>query len=614
MSRCSRPLLLVLASFLTVVVWASPASAHATLVGADPADGSLLDDAPETVALTFSEPVSIDASTVDFVDAEGNRLGATISGHGASESVLIVSLENAPDGLYSLRWSAFSSSDGHVTRGMLVWGIGAGADLTHADFAEPSDPISPIEVLLRWAMLLSFGIMAGAVMLDRTVVSPLRSRFPSALDDAWHQGSAAILHRAMLIGASIATGASLVLVAYQLLAAWTTGSQSLIDAVDTALVSTSWGQWALLRALVLAALFVLVARRGVNVGALGLGLLGVVALAQSAGGHSAGTGTAVFSVLNDVVHLITSMSWVGAVVLLAVIARLPAHTGRQMRAVALSAFSPVAFMMVAAAIITGLLAVGDQARSIDAAISTLYGQAMLGKLALIAGMLGAALLIRRQYSAESVSSVVRAEAIAGALAVGLVALMTASTPANGVEWRPAIAEGTRQLAVVRDDIQIGVTVSPNAPGQNFVLVDTATVRRPALAPIDRVIARVRSTDVDLAGTTFEVPATDRDGEYELGTTSFSVSGNYDLEIVVRRTGLPDKVAQFDWTVADPSPRAVIISDHPLGPWTSALASAAAAAFALLLASQAGIAIRRDRRTRSLESFAQTTESRNEVDS
>lgn len=614
MTRRSRPLLLALASLLTVMVWASPASAHATLVGADPADGSLLDEAPQTVALTFSEPVSIDASTIEFIDAEGNRLDATISGHGDSESVLIVSLENAPDGLYSLRWSAFSSSDGHVTKGMLVWGIGAGADLTQADFAEPSDPISPIEVALRWAMLLSFGLMAGAVMLDRIVLSPLRSRYPSEQDEAWHQGSAAVLLRAMRVAASIAAGASLALIAYQLLAAWTSGSQSLIEAVDTALISTSWGQWALLRALALAALFVLVVRRGVRIGATGLGLLGVVALAQSAGGHSAGTETAVFSILNDFVHLITSMSWVGAVVLLAAIARLTVGRRSQLRAATLSAFSPVAFMVVGAAIITGLLAVGDQARSVDAAISTIYGQAMLGKLTLVAGMLAAAFVIRRQYDGRAVSRVIHFEAIAGALAIGLVAFMTASTPASGVEWRPAIAEGSRQLAVVSDDIQIGVTVSPNAPGQNFILIDTATVRRPALAPIDRVIARVRSTDVELAGTTFEIPATDRDGEYELATTSFSVSGNYDLKIVVRRAGLPDKVAEFDWTVADPSPRDVIISDHAISPWTSALASAGAAAFALILASQAGIAVRRDRRTRPLESFAQMTESRNEVDS
>jgi len=609
-----RPLLLLLAGLLTVMVWASPASAHATLVGADPADGSLLDDSPETVALTFSEPVSVDASTVEFIDAEGNRLDATIIGHGESEAVLVISLEDAPDGLYSLRWSAFSNSDGHVTRGMLVWGIGPGADLSQAEFAEPSDPVSPIEVMLRWVMLVGFGLIAGVLMMHRLVLTPVRARFSGGQDQAWHDAVSASFGRIVRLAASAAAGAGVGLVAFQLIVAWTSGNQSLAATVDTTLLSTAWGQWALLRAAALVAVWALVMRRGVRAALSTLILLTAVAVAQSAGGHAAGTETAVFSTVNDFVHLASSMTWVGGLVLLAVLARLDDERSSRLRAAAIAAFSPVAFMMVSVAIVTGFLAVGDQARSIDAAISTLYGQAMIGKLMLVALMVGAAILIRREFGHEAAPSRLRVEAVAGILAVGLVALMTATTPANGVEWRPAVAQGSRQLAVVTNDIQIGVSISPNAPGQNFVLIDTATVRRPALAPIDKVIARVRSTDVDLAGTSFDVPATDRDGEYELATTAFSVSGSYALEVVVRRTGLPDEVAVFDWTVADPSPREVIVSEKALAPVTTTLAGAGAVVLAAILAAQAGVAIRRDRRTRSLESFAHMSETASEVES
>ena len=51
---------------------AAPAAAHASLVSIDPADGARLDESPEVVTLTFSEPVSVGLGGVRVLDADGD--------------------------------------------------------------------------------------------------------------------------------------------------------------------------------------------------------------------------------------------------------------------------------------------------------------------------------------------------------------------------------------------------------------------------------------------------------------------------------------------------------------------------------------------------------------
>src|SRR5690606_39917329 len=51
--------------------FATPAGAHASLVSTDPADGATVDAPPETVTLTFTEPVSLGAGGVEVLDDSG---------------------------------------------------------------------------------------------------------------------------------------------------------------------------------------------------------------------------------------------------------------------------------------------------------------------------------------------------------------------------------------------------------------------------------------------------------------------------------------------------------------------------------------------------------------
>ena len=58
----------LLAAAALLFVAASPASAHAAFLGADPADGQIFDTPPAAVSLHFSEKVLLESSSVDLIE------------------------------------------------------------------------------------------------------------------------------------------------------------------------------------------------------------------------------------------------------------------------------------------------------------------------------------------------------------------------------------------------------------------------------------------------------------------------------------------------------------------------------------------------------------------
>ena len=110
--------------FVLVVVLATPAAAHASLISIDPADGARLDESPDVVRLTFSERVSVGLGGVRVLDADGNPVqdGAAR----ADGEVVEVDLQpDLPDGTYVVTYRVVSA-DGHPVRGGSVFGVGEG--------------------------------------------------------------------------------------------------------------------------------------------------------------------------------------------------------------------------------------------------------------------------------------------------------------------------------------------------------------------------------------------------------------------------------------------------------------------------------------------------------
>src|ERR1035437_6701734 len=110
-----------LATLLSVLCFASGASAHASLVSTEPGDGSVLALAPKTVQLRFNEAVT--PAVIGLIDATGRaRDDATVRAVG--QTIVITLPENLPRGTQVISYRVISE-DGHPVAGSMVFSIGA---------------------------------------------------------------------------------------------------------------------------------------------------------------------------------------------------------------------------------------------------------------------------------------------------------------------------------------------------------------------------------------------------------------------------------------------------------------------------------------------------------
>jgi copper transport protein len=130
------------------------------------------------------------------------------------------------------------------------------------------------------------------------------------------------------------------------------------------------------------------------------------------------------------------------------------------------------------------------------------------------------------------------------------------------------------LTLPADDLLVTLAIRPNKPGLNILSVDVLNTRRPAPAEILRVLVRLTYLEEDLGTQTVILDSEDSE-TYRLSTSLLSLPGAWRAQVAVRRYGLEDSVADFDWQVESLAPaappRPVILSNAPLGPALTVLA-------------------------------------------
>ncbi len=112
--RSVRAVPAAVALALVLLTAAAPAaSAHDQLISTDPQDGAVLDTAPASVGLTFSEDV-LDISTTVVVAGPDGSVPVTAAVDGTTVTATLP--DGLPDGAYTVTWRVVSS-DGHPVQG-----------------------------------------------------------------------------------------------------------------------------------------------------------------------------------------------------------------------------------------------------------------------------------------------------------------------------------------------------------------------------------------------------------------------------------------------------------------------------------------------------------------
>ncbi len=526
------------------------ASAHAFLVGSTPADGATLDTAPSEMSFQFSESVALAAMQIDLVDSHGQHFAPTdirLADTGSAESdpaaadteqpvEVIAALPPLPPDAYRLSWQTLSSDDLHVTSGVLVFGIGQ--QVTAAGAIEPTPRWD--EAALRALLFLSFAGAIGGI-----VASQLFRRVP-------HTAPVSFTTERCLVAAALSAAAGLLVG----LALFT--DQLLADGLGPSLAEVLTGRFGIEVAvreagfglLLLAAVLLRcnVSERLTLV--LAGGAAAMVASGTAVMGHSGAAGSAT-RLLADVAHVLAAAVWAGTlIVAVLVVLPLARRTGGDAVQTMLGAFGPTAAGGIAVMVVTGLYLASDAVASVDALLSTFYGWTLSLKLVLVAGIGILGLINHRRLRGAAGRGLSKrtivAETAAAAVVLLLAAVLTSSQPAMEPQFVAASAEvfGPLQDGAA-GDLQETVSVKPNLPGMNVIVVGATNTRRPAPAPVRDVLITVLGPSGQPAGP---VPASALGDGHWSATLPLSGGAGTVLVVTVQRPGLPDTVSRYPWAV------------------------------------------------------------------
>ncbi|WDT56443.1 copper resistance protein CopC [Streptomyces sp. G7(2002)] len=388
---------------------AAPASAHAALTGSTPAQGSVVDRAPEQVTLTFSEGVAMGDDSIRVLDPQGKRVDDKKLRNLSSDHVVKYGAGLPPglrDGTYTVAWQAVSA-DSHPVAGAFTFSVGAPSKTT-APVAQQEAGGGLVGALYGIARYLAY---AGFVLLVGGAAFVVACRPAAALVRS--------VQRLVVYGWALLAGTT---VAMLLLRSPYTGSGNLADVFDLGglqqVLITKPGAALISRLLLLAAaaLFVAVlfgayARAHEPAGAdadsegqarrrkdltFGLGFGGVIVAtglaATWAMAEHASTGlqpTVAMPV--DVLHLLAVAAWLGGLAALVV----SLYWGPPVERTAVRRFSRLAFGSVVVLVATGLYQSWRQVGTWQALTDTTYGRLLLVKVALVVVLVGIAWMSRQ---------------------------------------------------------------------------------------------------------------------------------------------------------------------------------------------------------------------------
>jgi copper transport protein len=519
------PVAAALVALALLLLGASPAAAHAELVETDPAEGAVVETAPETLTLTFNEPVRLTSQEIAVYDAGGDPVASTARANGVEVTVGLTDAAGLDDGTYVVSWNVLSG-DGHPISGALTFSVGApSASVTAAP--EPQSSSSVVTVVRDVVTVVTYVglLLAAGLALFLALVLPR----------AWAGVETRLLLRRLLRYAAGAAAAGIVL-QVPVAAVYGQGLEltDIASASDPGLV----GNELLSAALVLVGLAVatLAASADPPDRHQGRLLAGGAALAlagPSLVGHTRAFAPSPLLVAADVLHLVAGATWLGGLV--GLVLSLRALAGREVVAAStLARFSSLAGGLLLAVAATGTFLAWRIVGSWSGLVETRYGWLLLGKVAIalvVAGIGGwnrwrtlpavaaAAGFGDRERAAVAVTRTVRVEAVLLVVLLGVTGVLVNQSP------RPAPVTPTPGAtgvgAATAGDLRVLAVMDPRRTGSNTLLVQVQDASGEPYDPPVHPVVELRTDGLDI-GTVTVTPI---------------AAGTYRGDVVVPRAGV-----------------------------------------------------------------------------
>lgn len=536
--RRAGALLLIVLSLAFAVGSPRTALGHAALRTSDPAANAFLQRAPTQITLSFTEPITSKSSSIQLLDAAGQPVAipeASVSG-----ANMTVQLPQLQPGIYNVLWANVSRIDGHAIRGSFPFTVlradGSLPAQTNSVTGLPADADpAPLAdgVAVRALSLLGLAMVAAAAVIVLLWAEPDR-RIRSGLGFCAY-GGAGVLAAATALNFFTIRDAYAGVPLRELVFETPSGGYWLARAGLALLVAAS-------------ASFMVEAPR--RTAAALLGCVAVYLWAYTATSHAAaGSGSAWARGL-DFVHGMAALTWIGAVIGVALAARL--GTRQSPWRSLMPRFGLTASTMVFLLLTTGFLGAFVEIDRTSKLWETRYGVILLLKLGLTAPLLGVAAYnarwgktrLQRAERGEPRRFLLTATA---ELALGLgvfvfAAALTQTTVSKSIVIAPDRKPFHQEATF--GDLRIGVAVDPNQTGLNTYRV---TLSDGAGAPVtaERVRLTFRYQEDASIGASTLVLSSQEPGAYVGQGPFMTLEGRWRLETEVRRTDVDDVVGFFD---------------------------------------------------------------------
>lgn len=371
--RWSTAAALLAGILVYLVVLATPASAHAVLVEADPADFSELDEAPDRVSLSFNEPIELSADSLRVFDANAERIDDGMLESSADSMAEVALPTDLPDGGYVVTYRVISA-DSHPVAGVLQFTVGDADEVSDEVVAElfggsGQGGAGMLGPALRGLGYVATLIAAGAVLYAMVVA---RSRPDIA-------AARTLGTRAALAGIVLA----LLAVPVQGVAVLDVGYLEALTPSNLGEVFTSsFGISSLVRAGALG-FVALLWRPGIMIelsAVVGLSAVGSYVL----DGHQRSMEPSWLLIAGDLIHVFAASIWFAGLVLLIGALRRRSDADSPLEAASLVArFSSMALWAVVAVGIGGVAMSVPLVGSLGALTSTTYGWLLIAKVAAV---------------------------------------------------------------------------------------------------------------------------------------------------------------------------------------------------------------------------------------
>lgn len=522
--------LLVLAAPLVPVgaVWA-----HAQLVSSDPADGAVLDRAPEEIELVFNERVDVVVDGVRLLAADGDPRVLTA---GSDDAVVTAVLpEGLPDGSYAVSYRVVSA-DGHPVTGAVTFQLGAGGP-AEVEVPEGESAAATATVrILTGVHLLGALLFAGLLLFERGV------RRGSGAPDRWTRRLLTLTCSAAVLGAGLLPPAAAARITGAGIETWFAAlpPDQLVVAGATSVAGLG-GLWLVLRRPRWVAPQVVAAA--------------VAVLAPVVVGHSRSTSPVGLMLAADGVHLFAAAFWLGGVVALvhALAAPNPSETRTDRRTatnavVLVERFSAIAIVVVALLGLAGVLMSLVLLDTPGDLLTTGYGRTLAVKLGLVAVVIAVAAWNRRYLrrlvagpDRSGPSALHRAMRYEAALLITVVALTAVLTTMSPGHQHSTATPATQSVSETSQGLQLTGTVDPAQVGSNTL---TFQLRFEEDAVTENVQVRYGLSEADLGP--LDAPA-----EFDSATGQWSVdllcaaAGTWQVAVSARMSAFAEPIVVLE---------------------------------------------------------------------